>query len=109
VGTLQSILDVCAGLGPGMGMGMGQGAGSDVDVGGMGVGAGTDLRQLCPVLERLSDMEHIDLEVYCRDVLMEGFNDALALGNALESMERQIVPRYEYCLLISFYYSITVF
>ena len=50
-----------------------------------------DLRLICAVLERMAD-DGCDLEVYSRDILMQGYPDAISLGAALEDMEDQETP-----------------
>lgn len=47
----------------------------------------TELRQICGVLEDMAEDKNVELDVYCRDILMQGFGDALSLGVALEEME----------------------
>ena len=47
-----------------------------------------DLRTLCGVLEQMAN-EGCDLEVYSKDILMQGFPDAIILGRALVDMEKQ--------------------
>lgn len=46
-----------------------------------------DLRHVCGVLEQLSEDPMVDLEVYSKDILMQGFDDAFQLGAALVDME----------------------
>lgn len=60
--SLQSILDVCM---------------SDP----------ADLRQMALLLEDMTESEFIDLDVYSKDILMQGFDDAATLSAALVNME----------------------
>lgn len=48
-----------------------------------------DLRHICAVLEDMAEDASIDLEVYSKDILMQGFSDAFTLGRALMNMEVQ--------------------
>lgn len=52
----------------------------------------SDLRHICPVLEDMAEDAAIDLEIYSKDILMQGFSDGFKLGSALMSMERQQHP-----------------
>ena len=52
----------------------------------------SDLRHICPVLEDMAEDSAIDLEIYSKDILMQGFSDGFKLGTALMSMERQVRP-----------------
>jgi hypothetical protein len=52
----------------------------------------SDLRYICPVLEDMAEDPAIDLEIYSKDILMQGFSDGFKLGSALMSMERQLHP-----------------
>lgn len=52
----------------------------------------SDLRYICPVLEDMAEDPAIDLEIYSKDILMQGFSDGFKLGSALMSMERQQHP-----------------
>lgn len=45
------------------------------------------LRTLCVTLEGMAARPDLDLAVFCGDVLMQGFSDARALGEALVGME----------------------
>lgn len=69
VGTLQSILDVC-----------------------LHDPTGADLLRMCPVLEDMAEQRGLQLEVYSKDVLMEGFPDGRSLGAALLAMETTTRP-----------------
>ena len=69
VGTLQSILDVC-----------------------LRDPTGADLLRMCPVLEDMAEQRDLQLEVYSKDVLMEGFPDGRSLGAALLAMEATTRP-----------------
>ena len=69
VGTLQSILDVC-----------------------LRDPTGADLLRMCPVLEDMAEQRDLQLEVYSKDVLMEGFPDGRSLGAALLAMEATTQP-----------------
>ena len=59
-----------------------------------------DLRLICAVLERMAD-DGCDLEVYSRDILMQGYPDAISLGAALEDMEDQETPQGFECTTAS--------
>ena len=53
----------------------------------------SDLRHICPVLEEMAEDPAIDLEVYSKDILMQGFSDGFKLGSALMAME-EMQPLY---------------
>ena len=46
------------------------------------------LRTLVVTLEKLAGRDDLDLTVFCNDLLLQGFQDARQLGNALVGMER---------------------
>lgn len=78
VGTLQSILDVC-----------------------LQDPTGADLLRMCPVLEDMAEQRGLQLEVYSKDVLMEGFPDGQSLGAALLAMEATTRPGPQPCAEVS--------
>lgn len=67
VANLQSIIDVCLNDNP------------------------YDIRSLSIVIDKMVE-DGLDLEVYSKDILFQGFPDALELGSALEMMMQQQLP-----------------
>jgi hypothetical protein len=48
-----------------------------------------DLRNIVTLLDQLADDPKINLEVYSKDIIMQGFPDSISLGKALSSMEKR--------------------